>query len=161
VAVTIRQMRKEEFEEVARICHEEIYDELSFEWIRDWLRSYGHPYLQFFVAEKSGKLVGTIAWGVSDRYGDELMWELSFIAVKDDYKRKGIGRRLVVETLEMLKESWDEQGLKSAMMMVEAEKENREASKFYDAVLHPCQKVSVPNVWKKAKGKYFYFKSLK
>jgi ribosomal protein S18 acetylase RimI-like enzyme len=161
MTVKIREAKEEEIEEIAEICRDEIYDELPLEWVMDWLKSYKYPYLQFFVAEKDGRLVGFSGWSLYDRYGSQLMWELSFIAVKDDYKRKGIGRKLIWEALEEVRRNWQVKGLRSVMMVTETEEENEVACKFYDSVLNPCQKEFIPEVWEKEGGKFFYFKSLR
>lgn len=157
----IRRAREEEMKEIAEICQEEIYDELSLEWVFKWLKSSNFPYLQFFVAEESGKLVGFSGWSLYDRYGKQVMWELSFLVVRNAYKRKGVGRRLVEEPLEAIKELEEKKGLKVVMIMTETEEENEAACQFYQSVLSPCQEMPIPNVWQKEGGKIFYFKDLK
>ena len=161
MAVKIREAKDEEIEEIAKICRDEIYDELSLEWVLDWLKSITFPYLQYFVADKNGEVVGFIDWTLYDRYGQQVMLEISLIAVKKEYQRRDIGRRLVEESLTKIREFWTGQGLKVVMFMVETEEENETARKFYNKILKPFHKRFVPEVWEKEGGKIFYFKDLK
>jgi ribosomal protein S18 acetylase RimI-like enzyme len=161
VGLIIRKAKDGEIREIAEICRDEIYNELSLDWVLDWLKSITHPYLQYFIAEEDGEIVGFIDWTLYDRYGQQVMLEISLMAVKEERQRKGIGTRLVEESLEKIKEFWATQSLRIVMFMVETEDENEAAQKFYNKILKPFHKRFVPDVWEKEGGKVFYFKDLK
>lgn len=61
----------------------------SVEWIQQAL---AHPNMKMFVADIEGRVIGTIVGGFDGWRGNVYR-----LAVQQDYRRRGIGRRLLAE----------------------------------------------------------------
>lgn len=159
--VKIREMRDGEIGKIAKIARDEIFDELSLEEMEDLRRKSGeYPYLQHFVAEEHGKIVGFISWSFWDRWERDIILEIFLLVVTRNFQRKGIGRRLIEHSFREVKGYWQEQGLKIVMFQTETDEANKKAQRFYEKVLAPSQRFLVPNVWGPNGGIVFYFKKL-
>ena len=159
--VKIREMKDEEIREIAKIARDEIFGELSLEEMEDLLRKRGeYPYLQHFVAEENGIIVGFISWSFWDRWEKDIVLEILLLAVKREFQGKGIGRKLIEQSFRRVKAYWQEQGLNIVMFRTETDEANKNAQRFYEEVLKPSQKFLVPNVWGPNGGIVFYFKKL-
>jgi len=159
--VKIREMKDGETTIVAKIARDEIFGELSLEEMQDLLRKRGeHPYLQHFVAEESGVIVGFVSWSFWDRWEKDIVLEILLLAVKREFRGKGIGRKLIEQSFRRVKAYWREQGLNIVMFQTETDEANKNAQRFYEEVLKPSQKFLVPNVWGPNGGIVFYFKKL-
>ena len=160
MGIEIREAREEELQEIAEMCWREIHDELLVEWVFEWLKSYKEPFSKFYVAIEDSKLVGFICWSLYDRYGKQVVLEISFLAVKQTHQRKEVGQQLVLDSLERIKKRWQEEGCETTMIMVETEEDNKGACDFYRVVLRPTQEVLVPKVWHHGEGKTLFFKKI-
>jgi len=83
--VQVRIARAEELDTIAKIIREEIYPEISFEEMRERIKSVGwplNPYVQWFLLEKEGEIIGAMRWEVYDRYAEKLVLISSWIAIK-------------------------------------------------------------------------------
>lgn len=159
--IKIREMKDGEIGKIAKIATEEIFDELSLEEMEDLLRKSGeYPYLQHFVAEENGTIVGFISWSFWDIWERDIVLEILLLAVTRKSQRKGIGRRLIEHSFREVGDYWRERGLKIVMFRTETDEANKKAQRFYEKVLAPSQKFLVPNVWGPNGGIVFYFKKL-
>jgi len=159
--IKIREIKDEEIGEIAKIARDEVFGELSSEEMEDLLRKSGeHPYLQHFVAEENSTIVGFISWSFWDRWDKDITLEISLLAVKRDFQRKGIGKRLLEYSFRLVRAYWQKQGLNIVMLRTETDEANKNAQKFYEKNLKPSQKFVVPDVWRPNCGIVFYFKKL-
>jgi len=157
----IREMKDGEIEEIAKIARDEVFGELSSKEMEDLLRKRGeYPYLQHFVAEENGTIIGFISWSFWDRWDKDIILEISLLAVKRDFQRKGIGKRLIEHSFRSVKAYWQKQGLNIVMLRTETDEANKTAQRFYEKILKPSQKFVVPDVWGPNGGIVFYFKKL-
>ena len=147
--VKIRRIEKHEIGKLAGLAQKEMYDTTPVKEMKGWMESSGSfPYLQYFVAEGERKeVVGFIAWAVYDRYDPGVVLEIAWLAVKSEHHRKGIGRELVLKSLEEVRNYWSEQhGLALRAIMVATDEEEG-VRQFYRQVLSPTWEAVIPGVW--------------
>jgi len=132
--VLVRIARAEELDIIAKIMREEIYPEISFEEMREWIKSVGwpsNPYVQWFVLEKEGEIIGAMRWEVYDRYAEKLVLMSSWIAIKKEYQKQGYGSYLWKKSREIVNEFWKSKGCIEVLIFTETEEENLGACNFY------------------------------
>lgn len=106
----IREMTMADYEDVIRLwkkCNISIEEEDKPEKIALLLKS---AQSNAFVAEKAGRIVGVVLCGTDGRYG-----YIHHLAVDEDYRILGLGRKLVDKCRGFLKE---EQGIDMAGLFV-------------------------------------------
>ncbi|MBZ9572223.1 GNAT family N-acetyltransferase [Patescibacteria group bacterium] len=155
----IRKMKETEIEEVMKIEQQEIYPELTLEKIKDWMKEEGLFTPQCFVAEEGGAIVGFIVLSPYDIRGDELLLELSAIAVKQKTQRQGIGKNLLNTSLVEVRKHWLNAGFKVTGLLIETCTDDKEAIAFYEKVLPFFQKEVFEKTWSDEEGIVFYFTS--
>lgn len=72
-------------------------------WIHFWASS---ELGQGFIAEIDGKTVGFIIWHEEDRYGSEVISRIINVVVDPDYRKRGIGKKLMQESLTILRQEY-------------------------------------------------------
>ncbi|MDP2735811.1 MAG: GNAT family N-acetyltransferase [bacterium] len=133
---------------VAHLLATEIYEEEGRRGSRHrWMSEYlsGHPWAQTFGAFDGNKLVGAIAWDVSDMSEERISLELCWIAVLEARRSEGIGARLVRETLPQFLQGdrvFKELELTTVWVISSAG-----STGFYQKVLKPFRKLVVSDVW--------------
>ena len=145
-------MEEEDIPMVAAILQKEVYNELSQDEMEDWLKNSARPpYLECFVAEgPNEEIVGFISWGLSDMYDKQIILEIEMIAVEQQFHRKGIGSRLLRETLARVKDIWKKGELEVVTVRVETDGDNRIAQNFFSKILSMLGLLRVtttPMVW--------------
>ncbi len=161
----IRRIREGEFPLIAEIGAEDIYQgDFSPEGMVKWLRGCGsRPFTQYFVAVESEVIAGFIGWSLHDRYEEKAMLELSFLGVKEGFRRRGIGTKLINESFKEVRKSWQRKGLQVSCVFVATDEDNTVSQRFYEKILDSLgtiQKVLIPDVWGKGTGTIFYFSKL-
>jgi ribosomal protein S18 acetylase RimI-like enzyme len=147
--------------EIAKIAHEEIYDEIPLNEIEKWIKNIGNfPYVQHFVAEENNQILGFITWLLFDRYGNEIMLEIALMAIRNRFQKRRIGKKLLENSLKELKRYWLKRKLKIVMFFVDTDEENEKARRFYEKVIKPSDIITIPNIFYNHKAKIFYFKKL-
>ncbi len=159
MAVTIRRIRPKETGQAVAMIQGEIYPGLSIAEMGRWKRrgSGKIPYTQFFVAEEDEGLIGVIGWILHDVYGDRIILMQSWVAVKEECRRKGIGKELWQRSLEMVKRYWGRRGKKLAMVFVQTDESNQGSIAFYESIYPSSQKTVIPDAWGSGNGIIFYF----
>ena len=73
--------------------------------VREWVvgNYRGYPRMQYFVAEENNGIVGYILWVEKGGFRKEAVFELEQICVEENYRGKGIGKKLITESLEEIK----------------------------------------------------------
>ncbi|NNK95049.1 MAG: GNAT family N-acetyltransferase [Desulfobacterales bacterium] len=95
----IRPLQKQDIEKTAKV-HKAAFvrQELSDEWIRS--NSKAFPRVLYYVAEiHDNEIVGYIHWSQKSGFRQEVVLELEQLAVLPEYHGKGIGTRLIKESL--------------------------------------------------------------
>jgi len=105
--VTIREAREEDLPEIIRINLQTLPEHYPNYFWRDHLRLWGKAFL---VAEVDGRIVGYVMTRV-DRGLGYVYWKpfkklghIVSIAVLPEFRRRGIGMRLMIEAMRRLKE---------------------------------------------------------
>lgn len=73
----------------------------SFEWLECSFKAF--PRYMIFVAESDKQVVGYIIWAQKSGFRPEVVLELEQLAVIPDYQGKGIGRKLIADSLPLVK----------------------------------------------------------
>jgi ribosomal protein S18 acetylase RimI-like enzyme len=118
-------------------------------------------YTNWYVAKnKDNKIVGCVRYAVYDFDFEkqQVMLELSLLAVDSDYQSKGVGTKLVQTSLKRLRKKWQKNGFRPIMIFLEADEVNGPARKFYEKVFKNPKSVLLENLWGKDSGAVFYFK---
>lgn len=111
--ILIEKARKKHIPQIARI------NELSFgahRWnprlSKKWIHANfkAAPRTQYFVAREGKQVRGFVMWLEKGGFRKESVWELEQIAVDPNYRRKGIGTRLIKESLPHIQSQLKEQG---------------------------------------------------
>lgn len=145
-----------EIREASEIIWSEIYDDVSRDIIFDWLEHEVRPgrYCQWFVAVEEKQVVGALVWVLDDFYGNVASPHLFFIAVAQSHRRRGIGTKLVAESLPQLLHSFC--GLRLGAVHVNTDGYNDEAMEFYRK-LGPFHEARVPGFWGKEDDRITFF----
>ncbi len=97
--MNIRLINKEDIAATAEV-HKAAFTRqtMSYEWIE--CNSKGYPKSQIFVAENGDKkIVGYIHWCQKSGFRPEVILELEQLAVHPEHQGKGIGTKLIKESL--------------------------------------------------------------
>jgi ribosomal protein S18 acetylase RimI-like enzyme len=98
VSVRIRRYSESDLAAVADVHAEAFTRQLdSKAWIACNARAY--PRMRFYVAEAEGGVRGFILWTEKSGFRQDVVLELEQIAVAAAYRKRGIGERLVVQSL--------------------------------------------------------------
>ncbi len=99
----IRLMKKEDLLDTSNV-HKAAFvrQKNSFEWLECNLNA--APRFLNFVAESNGEVVGYIIWVQKSGFRPEAVLELEQLAVSPNFQGKGIGRKLIKESLPLVKQ---------------------------------------------------------
>lgn len=160
-SVVVRKAQKRDLDIVARILWEEVYDELDYQHIRQWIKESGWPYTHFncwFVIIAHDKVVGTICWNVFDQYGDTVILNVAWIAISSAFQNKGYGTLLWYASLKEISKQMRDSGRRIGLIFVQVDEENEKARGFFRKILDNPIEIRLKNVWKKDSGIIFFFK---
>jgi GNAT superfamily N-acetyltransferase len=160
----VRYARPEELNVIAKIIRDQIYPEISLEEMEEWIKGIGwpsNPYVQWFVLEKEGEIIGAMRWEVYDRYGEKLVLMSSWIAVREGYQKQGYGRYLWQKSKEIVDDYWKSRGCKVKLIFTETEEENLRACAFYRRALgNNLIEVRMQNTWHLENNIVWFFKEI-
>jgi ribosomal protein S18 acetylase RimI-like enzyme len=140
--ITIRRMTEEDLDGAARV-HSLAFvrQRESRAWIECNFRAY--PRMQYFVAEVEGRVVGLIHWSQKSGFRLEAVLELEQLAVDPACQGQGIGRRLIQETLPLVKAQLAERGARLKHILVNTRADNY-AQKLYRDTLGAEVEATIP-----------------
>ncbi|KXF81937.1 GNAT family N-acetyltransferase [Enterovibrio coralii] len=116
----------------------------SQEWIQCNFNAF--PRFQIYVAELDGKVVGYIIWNQKSGFRPEAVLELEQLAVSPDFHGQGIGRRLVVESLPLVKQQLAERDAVIKHVMVTTRADNF-AQELYKSALGAEVEATITNLY--------------
>jgi len=158
----VRKAKEKDLDIIVQIIKNEIYPELSFAEMKKWIKSLGwppNPYVQWFVLEENGEIIGTMRWEVFDRYDERLILMSSWIAIKREYQHQGYGSYLWQKSKNILNEYWRSKGCKIVLIFTETEMENPSACNFYRKMLgNDLIEVKMPKIWWPKNNVIWFFK---
>lgn len=106
-----------------------------------------YPRMQYFVAELEGKVVGYILWIEKGGFRKEAVWELEQIGVLSEYRGRGIGTKLILESLKEIKEQLKKRG--SRLKLVEVTTgTHQKAQRLYEKTLGAKAECVIKNLFR-------------
>ena len=90
--------------------------------------------MQYYVAEEGSAIVGYIHWTQKSGFRPETVLELEQIAVTPEQQGRGIGRRLIDESLPLMRERLSERGAHIEAIMVTTRADNYAQRLYRDAL---------------------------
>jgi ribosomal protein S18 acetylase RimI-like enzyme len=138
-------MTEDDLESVAHV-HSKVFtwQSCSHEWISCNYRAF--PRIQYFVAEEEGVAIGYIQWIQKSGFRPEVVLELEQIAVLPDRQGKGIGRRLISESLPMVEKNVALKGARIRHVLVTTRADNQ-AQRLYQMVLGANAEAKIPRLY--------------
>lgn len=134
--ITVKAMTYSECEAVAEIASK-IFSgmptkTLALAWI--FCNFAARPRMQYFVAKRGKEIIAYILWVEKGGFRRNSVWELEQIAVKGNFQGKGIGSKLIKDSLEKIKLLLKRRGAKLKLVEVTTGSDN-EARKLYEQTL--------------------------
>ena len=118
---------------------------LSKEWIESNSKAY--PRVQYYVAENLEKqIVGYIQWVQKSGFRHEVVLELEQLAVLPEYHGKGIGTKLIKESLPQLNCQLAGRGAKIKHIIVTTRSDNY-AQKIYQKTVGAKVETTIKNLY--------------
>jgi len=117
---------------------------MSLEWITANFNAF--PRMQYFVAEENEQIYGFIHWTQKSGFRDEVVLELEQIAVHPDYQKKGIGEKLINESLVKVNEQLSTRNAIIKHVIVTTRADNY-AQKLYSKTLGAKAETIIKNLY--------------
>ncbi len=130
----------------ASLIHKEAFarQRLSFEWLQCNLNSF--PRALCYVAECELSLAGYIIWSQKSGFRSEVVLELEKIAVLPSHHGQGVGRKLIEESLLLVKDQLTLQGSKLKHIVATTRADNH-AQKLYRTTLGAEVEANISNLY--------------
>ena len=144
--MNIRPLTPSDIEKTARV-HKAAFvrQELSNEWIESNSKAY--PRVQYYVAEhQDNKIVGYIQWVQKSGFRQEVVLELEQLAVLPTYHGKGIGTKLIKESLPQINRQLAGRGAKIKHIIVTTRSYNY-AQKIYRKTIGATVEATISNLY--------------
>lgn len=116
----------------------------SLEWLECSFNAF--PRYMMFVAEIENKVVGYIIWAQKSGFRPEAVIELEQLAVSPDYQGKGIGRRLITDSLPLMKQQLAEKQSVLKHILVTTRADNH-AQELYKSTLGAEVEATISNLY--------------
>lgn len=144
--MNIRPLNNNDIDKTAKV-HEAAFvrQTLSKEWIDS--NSRAHPRVQYYVAEDSEhEIVGYIQWVQKSGFRHEVVLELEQLAVLPEYQGKGIGTKLIKESLPQINCQLAGRGAKIKHIIVTTRADNY-AQKIYEKTIGATVEATIRNLY--------------
>jgi len=106
-----------------------------------------YPRMQYFVAELNGEVVGYILWIEKGGFREEAVWELEQIGVLSNHRGKGIGTKLISESLKDIKKQLSERGSKLKLVEITTGT-HQKAQRLYEKTLGAKPECIIRNLFR-------------
>ncbi len=115
---------------------------------KDWLQCNlsASPRFLNFVAESEGEIVGYIIWVQKSGFRSEAVLELEQLAVLPSAQGKGLGKKLILDSLPQVKQKLAEQGSTLKHVLVTTRADNF-AQKLYQSTLGAEVETTISNLY--------------
>ena len=146
MTMNIRPLTPNDIEKTAKV-HEAAFmrQTLSKEWIESNSRAY--PRIQNYVAENmENEIVGYIQWVQKSGFRHEVVLELEQLAVLPKYHGKGIGTKLIRESLPQINCQLASRGAKIKHIVVTTRSDNY-AQKIYQKTVGAKVETTIKNLY--------------
>ena len=141
----IRFMEKADLDGAA-LVHQSAFPRQRYS--REWLACNlnASPRFLNLVAESNGEIVGYIIWTQKSGFRPEAVLELEQLAVSQNYQGKGIGRRLIEESLPLVKAQLSLKGSTLKHILVTTRADNF-AQQLYQSTLGAEVEATISNLY--------------
>lgn len=129
----VRRLKEGDIQSVATV-HREAFTRHheSEQWVRCNFDAY--PRIQLFVAPAEGRIRGFVMWTQRSGFREKSVLELEQIAVHPDYQGRGIGTRLIEDSLPVVEE-WLADRNSSISTIIVGTRTDNEAQRLYKKTL--------------------------
>ncbi len=144
--MNIRPLKHNDIEKAAKV-HKTAFlrQKLSNEWIES--NSKAFPRVQYYVAENQGnEIVGYIHWSQKSGFRQEVVLELEQLAVLPKYHGKGIGTKLIKESLPLINCQLASRGAKIKHIIVTTRSDNY-AQRIYQKTIGAKVEAIIRNLY--------------
>lgn len=144
--MNIRPLQQQDIENTARV-HKAAFvrQELSNEWIRS--NSKAFPRVLYYVAEnQDNEILGYIHWSQKSGFRREVVLELEQLAVIPQYHGKGIGTKLIKESLPQVNCQLATRGAVIKHIIVTTRSDNH-AQKLYQKTIGAEVEATISNLY--------------
>ena len=141
----IRPMNRDDLAQTAKVHLEAfVRQRRSEEWLECTLNAY--PRMLIYVAEVDGAIEGYITWGQKSGFRPEAIIELEQLAVRPASQGRGIGKQLIKDSLNQVREKLAAQGstLKHAIVTTRAD---NHAQLIYKEMLGAEVEATITNLY--------------
>lgn len=144
--MNIRPIQQQDIEKTAKVHNAAfVRQELSSEWIKSNSRAF--PRIQYYVAEnQNNEIVGYIQWSQKSGFRQEVVLELEQLAVLPEYHGKGIGTKLIKESLPQIKCQLATRGAKIKHIIVTTRSDNY-SQKLYRKTIGAESEATISNLY--------------
>ena len=134
--MSIRKARVGDLGAIALIASESFIGMRQLGLAKKWvLCSWNsRPRMMYWVAEYGGKVVGYILWSELGGFRGDAVFDLDQLGVDPDYRRKGLGERLVRESLSQIRVMLAKRGSRLKLVQITTGSEQH-AVEFYKRAL--------------------------
>jgi len=112
------------------------------------------PRMNYFVAEQGGELLGYILWMEKGGFREEAVLELEQIGVHTDYRRNGVGAKLITESLTTVAKAISADKRKLKLIEVTTNERysvdgdmNHSAAALYERTLGASEATRIPDLF--------------
>jgi len=142
-------MRKDDIASMVKIYLDCFKGMKNSEDVKKWIicNFNAYPRMQYFVAEAEGRVVGYILWVEKGGFRKEAVLELEQIGVLSDFRGKGIGSKLVIESLEEMKKYLNDRGSRLKLVEVTTGTSNQ-AQKLYSKTLNAKPECTIRDLYR-------------
>lgn len=143
--MTIRLMLAEDIPAAARV-HQAAFPRQGHSplWLQCHLNA--SPLTLCFVAQQHNEIVGYILWTQKSGFRPEAVLELEQLAVDPQHQNKGIGRRLISDSLPLVKQQLSRQGSTLKHILVTTRSDNH-AQQLYRETLGAEAELTIRNLY--------------
>ena len=146
--IKIVKMQKSDILSVAKIANQCFRGYGSLNRAKKWIScNFGaFPRAQYFVAKEKGIALGYILWIEKGGFRKESVWELEQVAVSPEYQCRGVGAKLILDSLEIIKKNLKKRG--SALKLVEVTTGLHQAPHLYEKTLGAKKEAVIKNFFR-------------
>lgn len=152
VEIYVKPMERDDIDDVVRIYLSSFRGMRSEDIVRYWfecnMRAY--PRMQYFVALYRGRVVGYILWVEKGGFREDSVWELEQIAVDPEFRRLGVGRRLIEDSISYIRTYLEKRQPRSRLklILVSSGSSNEAARRLYENVLGAREEAVIRDLYR-------------
>jgi len=146
--VAISQLKVDEIDKMVPIYLDAFSGMKSPALVKQWMycNLNAFPQKACFGAWYDSLLLGYVVWSEKGGFRDEAIWELEQVAVLGQYRRQGIGTRLIHDSLAWIQDDLMKRGGSLKLVMVTTGKTN-EFRKLYEKVLGAKEETVIKDLY--------------